>query len=700
MRYTDTIEGMGMMNLKRTISILVLLAICLMQTACGQTKNTVEETAGQPVQIPAVSYSDKDLQTDYTDPVMIRLADNGSAAEGEGVSAEGNTVSILAGGTYLLDGTLTDGMILVDAPDADVRLVLSDADITNTTGAALYIREAKNVYLTLEEGSANRLVSAGEFVQMDSNNVDGALFSKSDITLNGTGSLTVMCETGHGIVSKDDLKIVSGEYTVEAAGQGISGKDSVAVLDGTFLLTAGKDGIHSEQEDTAKGNVLLQGGTYTIRAAGDGISASGTLSVSGGTYDIFTGNGSASVVHTDAEDWMGGGKMPGMAGREEMPEGMVPGEMPDGMEFPEGMMPGKVPDGMEMPEGMVPGEMTDGRNPGGMGRPDGMMGGGFGVQTPPEAVPTGVIGTADTSRENTVSDAAAVDSSKGLKAGGTLSISGGTFTVDAADDALHSNADLGIAGGIFGLASGDDGIHGDGHVEISGGSINITASYEGIEGHTICIAGGDITLQADDDGLNAAGGNDGSGNMGFFEKDAFAADENAGITISGGTLVMQAAGDGIDSNGYLHVTGGTTYVNGPINGANGALDYAAEGTITGGTFIALGSVGMAMNFDSTSTQGAMMVNASGSAGGGILLTDASGTELAVYTPLISYNSVVISAPGVEKGGTYTLTVDGTETVIAMTDTIYGNGSGMMGGGFGGFGDMGGGRGGKGGRGGW
>ncbi len=693
MRYTDTIERMGMMNLKRTISILVLLAICLMQTACGQTKNTVEETAGQPVQIPAVSYSDKDLQTEYTDPVMIRLADNDSTAEGEGVSVEGNTVSILAGGTYLLDGTLTDGMVLVDAPDADVRLVLSDADITNTTGAALYIREAKNAYLTLEEGSANRLVSAGEFVQRDSNNVDGALFSKSDITLNGTGSLTVMCETGHGIVSKDDLKIVSGKYTVEAAGQGIVGKDSVAVLDGTFQLTAGKDGIHSEQEDTAKGNVLLQGGTYTIRAAGDGISASGTLSVSGGTYDIFTGNGSASVVHTDTEDWMGGGKMPDMAGREEMPERMMPGEMPDGMEFPEGMVPGEIPDGMR------PGEM-----PGGMSRQGGMvpggMGGGFGGQTPPEAAPTGIRETSDISRETGTSDTAIVDSSKGLKAGCTLAISGGTFIVDAADDALHTNADLSISGGICTLASGDDGIHGDGHVEISGGTIDITASYEGIEGHTICIAGGDITLQADDDGLNAAGGNDGSGNMGFFGKDAFAADENAGITISGGTLVMQAAGDGIDSNGYLHVTGGTTYVNGPVNGANGALDYAAEGTITGGTFIALGSVGMAMNFDSTSTQGAMMVNVSGSAGGEIRLTDANGTELAVYTPLTSYSSVVISAPGVEKGGTYTLTVDGTETVIAMTDTIYGNGSGMMGGGFGGFGDMGGGRGGKGGRGGW
>jgi len=680
-RYTDTIPRMGMIYMKKTISVLVLLALCLTQTACGQTESNTAETTVQPVQNVDVSYSEKDLQTEYTDPVTIRLADNGSIADGEGVSIDGNTVSVLAGGTYLLTGVLNDGTILVDAPDADVRLVLADAAVTNTAGAALYVREAKNVYLTLEAGSNNSLTAAGEFTQMDSNNVDGALFSKSDLTCNGTGNLTVISTAGHGIVSKDDLKFVDGSYTVEAAGQGIVGKDSVAVLEGTFVLTAGKDGIHSEQEDTAKGNVCLEGGTYTIQAAGDGISASGTLSVSGGTYDIFTGSGSASVTHTDMEDWMGGGRMPDRTGR---------GEFPWGMELPEGMTPGEVPGEMELPEGMEPPEgMTPGEVPGG-----------FNGQNLPEFLPTGMVNSV-VSAETAVSDeSTTVDSSKGLKAGTSLVISGGTFTMDTADDTLHSNADLIISNGVFTLASGDDGIHGDGQVEISGGTIDITKSYEGMEGQTIHIAGGDITLQAEDDGMNAAGGNDGSGNMGFFGKEAFAADENAGITISGGTLVIQAAGDGIDSNGYLHVTGGTTYVNGPTNSANGALDYASEGTISGGTFIALGAAGMAMNFDSTSTQGAMMVNASGSAGGEIRLTDANDTELAAYTPLTSYSSVVISAPGVEKGGTYTLTVDGTETVITMTDTIYGNGSGMMGGGFGGFGDMGGGRGGKGGRGGW
>ncbi|MBQ3591659.1 MAG: carbohydrate-binding domain-containing protein, partial [Clostridia bacterium] len=448
---------------------------------------------------------------------------------------EENTVSILAEGTYLLTGTLSDGMILVDAPDADVRLILADADVTHTTGAALYIREAKNVYLTLEAGSENRLAAAGEFEQIDTSNIDGALFSKSDLICGGTGSLTVTSASGHGIVSKDDLEFVDGRYTVEAAGQGIAGKDSVTILDGTFMLTAGKDGIHSEQEDTEKGNVRLEGGTYTIRAAGDGISASGTLSVSGGTYDIFTGNGSASVTHAGEENWMGGGRMPERTGRGdmpggmEMPDGIVPGGMPGEMGIPERMEPGEMPGEMVMPDGMEPGEM-----PGGMGIPGGMIPdgrGGFGGQNIQDAVPEG-----STVKDGAAAGTTAVDSSKGLKAGKALVVSGGTFVMDTADDALHSNGDLSVAEGTFTLASGDDGFHGDGHVEISGGTIAITKSYEGIEGHTIHIAGGEITLQAEDDGMNAAGGNDGSGNMGFFGMDAFAADENAGITISGGTL--------------------------------------------------------------------------------------------------------------------------------------------------------------------
>jgi len=661
--------------MKRLLLWICISTLCLTQTACRVQTPVSPETETSPTSIRGVSYSEKDRQTTYTDPIVIQLADTGSTAEGEGITAEDSLIRIEAGGTYLLTGTLSNGQVLVDTPDEDVHLVLAGITVTCENSAALYIREAKNVYVTLEAGTENVLSSTGAFVQTDSSHVDAALFSKADLILNGAGTLTVRCGTGHGIVSKDDLKITGGTYAVTAAGQCIVGKDSVAVADGSFVLTGGKDGIHSEHEDTAKGNVYLDGGTFAIHSDGDGISASGTMLVTGGTYDIVTGGGSASAVQSGTEDWMGGGmQMPGGMGGRGDRGGMMPGER----EIPGGMTPGAMPEGTEIPGGMAPGEI-----PGGMA---------------PGEIPGGMENFGGSAMNGqTASDTTTVSSAKGLKAGGNMVINGGTFTVDAADDAVHTNADLVISGGSFTLSSGDDGIHGDSHVEINAGKIDILTSYEGIEGHTIHLAGAEIILTASDDGLNAAGGNDGSGFGGFFGgMDAFAADETAGVTISGGTLVLTASGDGIDSNGYLHVTGGTTYVNGPVNSANGALDYASEGTITGGTFIALGAAGMAMNFDSSSTQGAAMCGVNGSAGGSILLTDAAGNKLAEYSPLIQYTSLVISVPGMVKGETYTLTVDGNAQTVTMTDTIVGTG-GMMGGGFGGMG--GGGRQ-PGGRGGW
>ena len=163
-------------------------------------------------------------------------------------------------------------------------------------------------------------------------------------------------------------------------------------------------------------------------------------------------------------------------------------------------------------------------------------------------------------------------SAKGLKADGDLLIKGGTLQVDAADDALHSNSNIAVQGGTLTLSTGDDGLHADNNTAISGGKLTITKSYEGIEGQSIDIAGGEITLTSSDDGLNASGGNDQSGFGGGMRPAAFATDSSAYVRISGGKLTMDAGGDGLDSNGNLYVTGGETYVWGPTNSGNGALD--------------------------------------------------------------------------------------------------------------------------------
>lgn len=169
--------------------------------------------------------------------------------------------------------------------------------------------------------------------------------------------------------------------------------------------------------------------------------------------------------------------------------------------------------------------------------------------------------------------------------------------LNCADDALHSNGDLTVNNGSFEIQTGDDGIHADNAVVIMDCDMEILQSYEGIEGLSIDIEGGEIALTASDDGLNAAGGNDSSGTGGRGD-DIFAVTEGAYICISGGTLNINAYGDGIDSNGDLTVSGGKTYVSGPVNGGNSSLDYAGEAVITGGIFVAAGASEMAQNFGS------------------------------------------------------------------------------------------------------
>ena len=164
-----------------------------------------------------------------------------------------------------------------------------------------------------------------------------------------------------------------------------------------------------------------------------------------------------------------------------------------------------------------------------------------------------------------------------------------------------------------------------------------------------------------------------------MKQDMFAVDNNAYIKISGGKLIVNADGDGVDSNGNLYVSGGETYVSGPTNNGNGALDYNGEAQITGGTFIAAGASGMAQNFGSSSTQGSIMINTQSGSGGEIILKDSSGNVIASYTPDKSYNSVVVSCPGIKKDSTYTLTANGTDTTVEMTDIIYGSSDGMGGG---------------------
>ena len=189
-----------------------------------------------------------------------------------------------------------------------------------------------------------------------------------------------------------------------------------------------------------------------------------------------------------------------------------------------------------------------------------------------------------------------------------------------------------------------------------------------MEGLSITVSGGDITLKASDDGLNAAGGNDESGfggmggrpsGFGGFGGDRFGASSDSYIEISGGKLVVDADGDGIDSNGNLTFSGGYTVVEGPTNGGNGPLDYGGTGTLSGGTILVSGSSGMAQSLTASGAQGVFAVNVGAcNAGTTVTITNSDGKVILTLTPQKMFGCVIVSTPDILKGERYTIDVAG------------------------------------------
>lgn len=232
-------------------------------------------------------FSDRDLEqaADTSNAKQIAVSD-------------GQDVEITEAGVYVISGTASDVTIKVNADDeAKVQLVLDGLNITNTDKPAIRVLVADKVFITTAEGSENSLSVTGTFAEDEESNVDAVIFAKSDVTLNGEGTLTINCSEANGISGKDDLVITGGTYVIKAGNNGIEAHDSVSISGGDITIDSGATGIRSkDKDDDTVGSVLITGGTFTINAGNDGIHGTTVMQIDGGTFDITAVEGLESTI--------------------------------------------------------------------------------------------------------------------------------------------------------------------------------------------------------------------------------------------------------------------------------------------------------------------------------------------------------------------------------------------------------------------
>ena len=381
----------------------------------------------------------------------------------------------------------------------------------------------------------------------------------------------------------DGSTITDADDTIGAA---LYAEDDLSINGTGSLIVNGtqKHGIQS------KADIVIANGNITVNAVTDGVRGRNSILVLDGKLNITAGGDGVTTTRTDAEG-----------------KGWIV--------FADGSVTIKTGDGA----GTVRASANSQGGFGGRGRKDDW-------------------GSASSTSANSVSQ-------KAVKAATNLTVLGGTFTFDCADDGLHG-VNVTVNGGIFCIKSGDDGMHADQEMTVNAGSIDIAQCYEGIEGKNVTVNGGDIKIISSDDGINASGGSDGSGFGGWGRDNGYTASRDSGmLTITGGTIAVTAGGDGLDSNGSIAVTGGVTGVWTASSGMEGPIDFNGNGTITGGTLIVTtagssfggrGSAGLS-GLKTTS------VSTSGQAGDTIAITDQTGTVIGSFTPENAFNTLIITA---------------------------------------------------------
>ncbi len=233
-----------------------------------------------------VEYSQSELTGEWADyKAKITLDDTKTTIEGKGVTTNQNTITIQSAGSYYITGSLSNGNIIVDAGKEDeVQLVLENASITSKETAPINGIQAGKLTITLAENSINNITDSSSytiFTDEESGEPDGAIFTKTDLVINGNGTLIINASYADGIVSKDGLKIINSNIQITAKDDGIRGKDYIATNNANIKITSGGDGMKTTNDtDTALGYLQIDGGNIEITAKADGVQAQTILNIS------------------------------------------------------------------------------------------------------------------------------------------------------------------------------------------------------------------------------------------------------------------------------------------------------------------------------------------------------------------------------------------------------------------------------------
>lgn len=598
------------------------------------------------------------------------------------ISTIAAAIALLAS-TALADGSITLSPDGSKSTDASVRIDGQTVTITQagtyqiagTLGdGALIVESGENAKITLVLGGVSIKNSTGAAIQIS---------TADDVTIELAEGTTNVLQSG------EEVDIAVATESEEASGGALQSKVDLKIKGKGSLTVLGylNNGIHCTKD------LKIKNGNISVTALGHGIKGKNSVTVSGGTVTVTSGKDGITSDETENEE-----------------KGFVTIE--DGEIIITSAGDGVSAETTLTVTGGVISIISGGGSANAQQKTDNMRGW--------------------WDFDNSASDDNSV-SCKGLKAGKALVISGGSITIDAQDDALHTDGDMTISGAECILSTGDDGAHAELSLTVLDGKITVLTSYEGLEANQITLAGGELDITASDDGINANGGSDGfsggfgggfggrrsdmnsqSGDMtppdnsnmqtppdgnapsgnpptmpGQDAADSATTDDTTDkqplLLITGGKITVNADGDGLDSNSNLRVEGGDITINGPANGGNGAIDIGTEnggvGFISGGTLIALGASSMAENFGSTSTQCAFLVTMNSfGAGETITITDSQGNVLYTGVTVKSANSVVFSSADLVVGETYTVTIGSTSATVTQSSTVVGNSNG-----FGGFG---------------